>query len=202
MHIFVWPPSFVAGHDLTLFLSQISDLFFYLFVFFKFSSIVSLCIWDFFLKIIVSMSVVADYSVLWFQISCARGWDEVVTFSTLVPLSTFPSYYSHTYNEPLFFYILSFPFALPSPSPPPLTILSHHCSSLFSSSFLSPSGDPLQFPGDSGGAGEADVQRSGRRCGGLVWFPSCLPPLSHALRWHGSACVDGYLHWCSQGTPA
>uniref|UniRef100_A0A8D3E862 Major facilitator superfamily domain-containing protein 3 n=1 Tax=Scophthalmus maximus TaxID=52904 RepID=A0A8D3E862_SCOMX len=62
--------------------------------------------------------------------------------------------------------------------------------------------DPLQLPGDSGGAREADVQRPGRRRGRFVWFPSCLPLLPHPLRRDGPACVDGYFHWCSQGTPA
>lgn len=64
-----------------------------------------------------------------------------------------------------------------------------------------PLGDPLQFPGDSGGAREADVQCTSWRYGWLVWFPSGLPPLPHPIRGNSPACVDGYLPWCFQGAP-
>lgn len=144
--------------------------------------------------------------------NCATGKDEVSPF-----LPMLPSLLSHlplppfTYNVPLFskpspspmsffashflllYFLLLFPFLIIPP------FISPHPTSPF---FLSPLGDPLQFPGNSGGAGEADVQRSGRRHGGLVWFPSGLPLLPHPLRRDSIACVDGYLHWCSQGTPA
>lgn len=138
IHIFVWPPSFVSGQDLTLFLSQTSLK--------KTKHYLPLCTF--------SYRIFFDCSALQFKISCTNDGLKFSPFPPVFP-STFPSYYSHTYNEPLLFYILFFLFALLSPSPLPLTVFSHHCSSLFS--FLSPSGDPLQFPGDPGGAGEADV---------------------------------------------
>lgn len=125
----------------------------------------------------------------------------------------FPPYYS------LLFLTMSLSF--PKLSPFPLSLFSSHIlllyllflisfliilPPLFHSSYVSaaflPLGDPLQFPGDSGGTGKADVQRSSWRRGGLVRFPSCLPLLPHPFRWNGPACVDGYFHWCSQGTPA
>lgn len=87
-----------------------------------------------------------------------------------------------------------------------LLLFPHHSSPLFLSSYLPTPlhllGDPLQLPGHSGGAGEADIQRSGWRFGGLVWFPSCLPLLPHPLGRDSPARVDGYLHRCSQGAPA
>lgn len=112
------------------------------------------------------------------------------------------SLYSHTlaHNVPLFSPSYSFARVLFTS----LTFLSLTSSSHFFSPGRSSllSGDPLQFPGHSGGAGETDVQHSGWGPGGLVRIPSCLPPLPHPVRWDSPACVDGNLHWCTQGTPA
>lgn len=73
---------------------------------------------------------------------------------------------------------------------------------LHSSFAPSSSGNPLQFPGDAGGDGEAELQRRGRRSGGLVGFPGGLPPLPHAVCWDGPSRVDGHPNRCSQGAPA
>lgn len=155
-------------------------------------------------------SVCLNFLHYWFKTSSDKlyyriGW--TVTFSAF-PFTT-PSFYIQC---AFIFQTLSLPLVLSLRSL--LSSFSSSSYSHFSSTLpsfpltsrlhpsLSPSGDPLQFPGDPGGAGEADVQRSGRRRCGLVWFPSCLPLLPHPLRRDGPARVDGYLHWCSQGTPA
>lgn len=64
------------------------------------------------------------------------------------------------------------------------------------------SGNPLQFSGNTGSAGQADLQRCGRRFGWLVWLPSGLPPVSDPVSWNGPSRVDGHFYRCSEGAPA
>lgn len=132
--------------------------------------------------------------------------DEVVIFS-ISALSLFP----HSCTQRPFISrspasarllssFLQSPSSLSLSLTPPLSSFFFSLVSTGPSSLLS--GHPLQFPGHSGGAGEADVQHAGWRPGRLVRIPSCLPLLPHPVGWDGPACVDGHLHRGSQGTPA